>query len=586
MATCVEVNLTYLRPAAPITHVYSIVGELVPWGWTPADAEIMTTVDNTVYTYVVDTFKAEAHAYQYKLTADKQWGVYELPASGNAEYAFSEAGDYKLEFSANIVEHTLALVATKLGGDTTVVERHYYIAGNMNGWAVADPDYEIQIGETVMENVPAGKWELKITDGQWGTGHEFNTLDTDCTSEGIYVADNGNIVVETAVKQNITIIFDGTLICIKAVTGTAPKKYYIAGDEGLTGKNWWVDYEDASLNEEGTKTFHNVPAGSHAFKITDGQWNNGTDTGHEFTVLNTECTSEGVTGGSGKNIEFTTYKVQDITISMDLQTFLICVTVDTSNPGGIEDTYVIAGDADLMGVAWDGSATQNKMTVTDGVATLVFDSINLTAKTYGFKVVKNGAIWIPDGMDNNSLLEIQEAAAYKVTFTYVIGEAAASAVAEKLGNNPPPVIDNDITVKVRKPAEWNTVYIWAWTDNGNVFSVDWPGVEMTADGNIYSYTFEKMASVNIIFNNGVASGTAQTVDINNVTQSTCFLIGEAGADGKFEASAVDCDQLSTGIEDIEAVLDPDAPIYNILGQQVNHLYRGIVIQNGHKFILK
>ena len=43
----------------------------------------------------------------------------------------------------------------------------------------------------------------------------------------------------------------------------------------------------------------------------------------------------------------------------------------------------------------------------------------------------------------------------------------------------------------------------------------------------------------------------------------------------------------TGIEDAQVrVLDINAPMYNVMGQQVNAEYKGIVIQNGHKYILR
>ena len=44
----------------------------------------------------------------------------------------------------------------------------------------------------------------------------------------------------------------------------------------------------------------------------------------------------------------------------------------------------------------------------------------------------------------------------------------------------------------------------------------------------------------------------------------------------------------TGISGITAGPAPveDAPTFNLAGQRVNKDYRGVVIQNGHKFILK
>lgn len=43
---------------------------------------------------------------------------------------------------------------------------------------------------------------------------------------------------------------------------------------------------------------------------------------------------------------------------------------------------------------------------------------------------------------------------------------------------------------------------------------------------------------------------------------------------------------STGIDTIQAEVNVDQPMYNVLGQRVNENYKGIVIQNGHKYIIK
>lgn len=44
---------------------------------------------------------------------------------------------------------------------------------------------------------------------------------------------------------------------------------------------------------------------------------------------------------------------------------------------------------------------------------------------------------------------------------------------------------------------------------------------------------------------------------------------------------------ATGIDEIDGipVLNIDAPMYNVMGQQVDKTYKGVVIQNGHKFML-
>jgi len=108
------------------------------------------------------------------------------------------------------------------------------------------------------------------------------------------------------------------------------------------------------------------------------------------------------------------------------------------------------------------------------------------------------------------------------------------SVNENQGPNP-----NPIMVKFKKPADWGTsaVNIWAWNDNGNLFN-SWPGQAMTEVGNgWYAYNFDASVwKVNVIFSK---NGNPQTVDINDVAQSTCFQ--SSGFSGnKLTVSPVDC----------------------------------------------
>jgi hypothetical protein len=43
---------------------------------------------------------------------------------------------------------------------------------------------------------------------------------------------------------------------------------------------------------------------------------------------------------------------------------------------------------------------------------------------------------------------------------------------------------------------------------------------------------------------------------------------------------------STSVENVRPALDIHAPMYDIMGRQVDENYRGIIIQNGNKFLLR
>ena len=136
-----------------------------------------------------------------------------------------------------------------------------------------------------------------------------------------------------------------------------------------------------------------------------------------------------------------------------------------------------------------------------------------------------------------------------------------------------------ITVSFK--TSWKKVNLYAWTADASQTQVlgAWPGTQMTqqSDGNYY-YTFDaQYKSMNIIWNNG----SEQSSDIF-VDENTCFEWDAAAKD----AVVIECPQ--TAIENIEAdipQLDTHAPMYNVLGQQVGNSYRGIVIQNGYKYLI-
>ena len=102
------------------------------------------------------------------------------------------------------------------------------------------------------------------------------------------------------------------------------------------------------------------------------------------------------------------------------------------------------------------------------------------------------------------------------------------------------ISDAAITVKLdpKSSLYWSasSIYLWAWTSEENLFAA-WPGVEVTKDlEGWYSYTFDKtVTDVNIIW----SGGNTQTVDIMNITESTCFT-PDGFYNNKATCARVDC----------------------------------------------
>ena len=139
-----------------------------------------------------------------------------------------------------------------------------------------------------------------------------------------------------------------------------------------------------------------------------------------------------------------------------------------------------------------------------------------------------------------------------------------------------------IVVKAKVPTTWtDQITVWVWATGGE-------GSESvtTKDGDWHVYTHSNSDEFNIIFKNGTGwNGDAnQSEDITGISKNTCLEI-VAGI-GKATYTIVDCE--GTAVENVTTndipALDTTKPMYNILGQKVNATYRGIIIQNGYKYL--
>lgn len=141
-----------------------------------------------------------------------------------------------------------------------------------------------------------------------------------------------------------------------------------------------------------------------------------------------------------------------------------------------------------------------------------------------------------------------------------------------------------ITVSFNKPASWTVCNLYAWNKGEKAateYCGKWPGSALTPDADGWChYTFDaEVKSVNFIFNAG--SGKDQTSDLFT-DEDVCY-----GWSGGAEILLEDC--MARGIENVKeevVTLNLNEPIYNVLGQRVDASYRGIIIQNGHKFMIQ
>jgi len=94
-----------------------------------------------------------------------------------------------------------------------------------------------------------------------------------------------------------------------------------------------------------------------------------------------------------------------------------------------------------------------------------------------------------------------------------------------------------ITVKIEKPGDWTSVYVYSWGDAGEVFG-GWPGQELTETEGWYAAMLdETVLEANIIFNNNDGVQTENQF----VSADVCFeWTGELNASNELILTTVPC----------------------------------------------
>ena len=112
------------EPPVEITS-YTIVGDsaLVGAAWNPElTANDMALQEDGTYKLVKENLELEAKGYEYKVTANHTWQVWEVPMQGNQTLDIAEAGKYNVTFTLTLgEENVLTAEAVK------VEEQHNYV---------------------------------------------------------------------------------------------------------------------------------------------------------------------------------------------------------------------------------------------------------------------------------------------------------------------------------------------------------------------------------------------------------------------------------------------------------------------------
>lgn len=150
----------------------------------------------------------------------------------------------------------------------------------------------------------------------------------------------------------------------------------------------------------------------------------------------------------------------------------------------------------------------------------------------------------------------------------------------------------DITIYVNTDkVGWSNVNFWTWGGDGThaPTNSNWPGDKVSSTTTINgkqwyakTYTINSATDcVNFVFSTG--TGSPQTIDINDINETTYFEISTDTEGGKNKVNDVTS---TTGIEQIMESQNPlpDNRYYNLNGQQVVPNRPGIYIHNGKRYI--
>jgi len=187
-------------------------------------------------------------------------------------------------------------------------------------------------------------------------------------------------------------------------------------------------------------------------------------------------------------------------------------------------------------------------------------------------------------------IDITSACTLKVGL--LIGSTVSSIITREYTINSFQPYDITIYVNTDKVG-WSNVNFWTWGGDGThaPTNSNWPGDKVSSTTTINgkqwyakTYTINSASDcVNFVFSTG--TGSPQTIDINDINETTYFEISTDTEGGKNKINDV------TSTTDIEQIMESQNPLpnnryYNLNGQQVEPNRPGIYIHNGRKFVKK
>ena len=231
------------------------------------------------------------------------------------------------------------------------------------------------------------------------------------------------------------------------------------------------------------------------------------------------------------------------------------------------DTWTVAGTKPLVDNSWDPSDTNADMTSTDGVTyTYVKEDITLEAGVSNeFKIVKNHS-WDEAYPSSNYSFSVDETAKYKVTITF--NATSKEITVDKVKTGEAEVVTHTYSVVGTLVGSWEVDQDMTKGDDG-LYRVEIRDVEkgdyeykVRAD---HDWSVSYPASGN--YQLSIEQTSTVTITFNEETKEVLETVTPA-----------------TGINTINAAKAENGAIYNVAGQRLNKMQKGINIVAGKKVL--
>lgn len=198
-----QVGLTYNVVVPENTPAVFIVGDFNNW----TEFIEMTKVSDTEYTITIDNATEND---KFKFTCGQGWEYVEV----NPDYSDRENHTYD-PAAAIVVEVWKAIPSVE-------PQVAYYLTGDGELFGNWDPAALLmENGAYTFQNLPAGTYLFKITEGNWNTSYDCTLLNADASNVAVQcevsaTAVNNNCEFTISEPMQVTIAFDGQSITVNA----------------------------------------------------------------------------------------------------------------------------------------------------------------------------------------------------------------------------------------------------------------------------------------------------------------------------------------------------------------------------------